>query len=196
MKYSLAKNGIFRTVQGEGALLGVPMTFIRLAGCSIGCPLCDTDYKVNSKMTATQIARTAKGMSPFFSWVWITGGEPTDHKLGDLVRELHDYSLQVAVATAGHKPFDMNMPVSFLSVSPHDPSKWEQKWGTELKLVPGLNGFHLKDFNDKLQGCRFDHKYAQPCDGLPGTVEECFRWVESHEGWRMTVQAHKQWNMP
>lgn len=31
MKYPIAPNGIFWTLQGEGALLGVPMRFVRLA---------------------------------------------------------------------------------------------------------------------------------------------------------------------
>lgn len=32
MNYPLARNGIYRTVQGEGDLIGVPMSFVRLNG--------------------------------------------------------------------------------------------------------------------------------------------------------------------
>jgi organic radical activating enzyme len=40
----IAPNGIFRTIQGEGALMGVPMIFVRLAGCSIGWDVMGADY--------------------------------------------------------------------------------------------------------------------------------------------------------
>ena len=35
---------IFYTIQGEGPLSGRPAVFIRLAGCSLSCLLCDTFY--------------------------------------------------------------------------------------------------------------------------------------------------------
>jgi organic radical activating enzyme len=35
-------NEIFMTVQGEGVLVGKSATFIRLQGCTVGCPWCDS----------------------------------------------------------------------------------------------------------------------------------------------------------
>jgi len=35
---------IFPTIQGEGPFAGEPAIFVRLAGCVLQCPLCDTDY--------------------------------------------------------------------------------------------------------------------------------------------------------
>lgn len=37
MTYLLAPEGVFWTLQGEGALQGTPMAFVRLAGCSVKC---------------------------------------------------------------------------------------------------------------------------------------------------------------
>lgn len=34
--------GLFRSFQGEGPWIGCPQFFLRLAGCSLGCPWCDT----------------------------------------------------------------------------------------------------------------------------------------------------------
>ena len=37
-------NEIFQTIQGEGVLTGVPAIFVRLQGCPVGCPWCDTRH--------------------------------------------------------------------------------------------------------------------------------------------------------
>ena len=204
--YPLAKQGVFRTIQGEGLLLGLPMIFVRLAGCSIGCPLCDTDYAVHERLTATEIAARCSalrvpGYPRMRDMIWITGGEPTDHDLVPLIHAMLDANFAIAVATAGHKPWpkEVDAAVAHFSVSPHDPSKWVVRRARgELKLIPGLNGFHLRDFipdgGGKVE--LFGAKYVVPCDGLPETVEECREWVLTHPEWRMGVQAHKLWRLP
>ena len=35
-------NDIYPTIQGEGACTGMPVALIRLSGCAVGCPWCDT----------------------------------------------------------------------------------------------------------------------------------------------------------
>lgn len=35
-------NEIFQTIQGEGVFTGLPAIFVRLQGCPVGCPWCDT----------------------------------------------------------------------------------------------------------------------------------------------------------
>lgn len=198
MRYPIAPNGIFRSVQGEGQLLGTPMTFIRLAGCSIGCPACDTDYRVDRRMEVSDIVQQVVDLTPGrWPWVWITGGEPTDHNLFPLVQELHAAGIWIALATAGTRELPLNWSrlYHWVSVSPHNPNKWLQRQGSELKLVPGLNGFFLSDFAAEVEQSWFGHRFVQPCEGKPETVAECFQWLEQHPGWRMTTQAHKQWGL-
>jgi organic radical activating enzyme len=33
---------LFSSIQGEGSMIGMPVTFIRFAGCNLACPWCDT----------------------------------------------------------------------------------------------------------------------------------------------------------
>jgi len=196
MNYLLASQGVFRTIQGEGHLIGVPMTFVRLAGCSVGCKWCDTDYRVHRRVSLDELVREVCSLTAIDGWVWLTGGEPTDHDIGPLVGKLHSAGLKVALATSGHRRvavWDI-FPLSWLSVSPHDPAKWVQLHGSELKIVPGLNGdTHIRDFAVDRNG--FQHRFVLPCDGRPETVAECREWVEAHPEWRMTVQAHKAWGL-
>jgi 7-carboxy-7-deazaguanine synthase len=194
-RYPLSPHGVFRTIQGEGCLLGVPMVFVRLAGCSVGCPRCDTDYTVAERADANEIVRRVINAAGDVRWVWLTGGEPTDHDLTDLLQQLHNAGFRVALATAGVRQLDYATPIQprFLSVSPHDPARWVQKAGDQLNLVPGLNGFRLADFD--LKGAHFAHQYVTPCDGKPETLAECLEWVYTRPGWKLNVQAHKSWGL-
>lgn len=194
--YPLAQQGVFRTIQGEGALLGVPMTFVRLAGCSVGCERCDTDYRVHRRITLDELVREVCGQTAIDGWVWLTGGEPTDHDIKPLVEKLHSAGLKVALATSGHRLVAHReiFPLSWLSVSPHDPAKWVQRHGSEVKVVPRLKGdTHIRDFAVSETG--FQHRFVLPCDGKPETVQACMDWVEAHPEWRMTAQAHKLWRI-
>src|SRR5690554_7070634 len=42
-------NEVFQTIQGEGMFTGVAAIFIRLQGCPVGCPWCDTQHTWEQK---------------------------------------------------------------------------------------------------------------------------------------------------
>ena len=195
--YPLGPDGVYRSIQGEGDLMGVPMVFIRLAGCSVGCPLCDTDYRVASRATAGEIAARAAEVRDGARWAWITGGEPTDHDCRPLAAALRSVGFAVALATSGVRamPGRWTSDLDYLSVSPHDPGRWGQRAGQELKLVPGLNGFGLDAFEAMLLDTAFGSHWAIPCDGKPETVAECVGFVRRHPRFRVGIQAHKAWGL-
>jgi 7-carboxy-7-deazaguanine synthase len=67
----------FSTIQGEGPFTGLPAFFVRLAGCNLQCPACDTEY--TSKRVAyepiglVELVHRLRGNARL---VVITGGEP------------------------------------------------------------------------------------------------------------------------
>lgn len=200
----LARQGVFATIQGEGAMLGTPMVFIRLAGCPVGCPECDTDYRLDSRATPHEIAQRACGVAtPGTEWVWVTGGEPAIHDLRPLFTELRRAGFRIAVATSGIKAVPQGLSsggCDFLSVSPHRvDGSWVVRRGDQLNVVPGLNGLKLDDF-DGVDVSGFNVRYVTPCwdasvDRMDG-VRACVDWVSARPGWRLGGQMHKVWNLP
>lgn len=193
----------FWTLNGEGHLRGFQMLFLRLAGCSVGCPNCDTDYKPRFRHSVSDVVSMCLAATPTSrdKWVWITGGEPTDHDLRPLIGSLSAAGFSCAVATAGHKRFIP--PVAWLSVSPHDPDKWVQLYGNEVKIVPGLNGFGIDDFikahpDDQTD---FMYRYVQPLwdtknnEEDRNSLKDCLAWLKHHPNWSLSRQDHKWWGV-
>ena len=118
-------NEIFHTIQGEGAMQGAPATFIRLQGCTVGCPWCDTKYtwKAGGKrMTVRQILEAiGKEIRPL---IVITGGEPTLYDLDDLMLALADYaglfysSHTIQLETSGQNAFKGKYVPNWVTWSP------------------------------------------------------------------------------
>lgn len=202
--YPLAPQGTYWTIQGEGALTGLPMVFVRLAGCDVNCAQCDTDYSVYRRASALQIAREAASLaSQGTCWAWLTGGEPLIHDIMPLVQALRGAGLKVALATAGHHvlPHGLVMPGSgldFLSVSPHSPDGWLVRHGDQVNLVPGLGSLSWADIEAMRAECEegFARRYVTPCDTMPSTREECLQWVRKWKGWNLGTQVHKLIGLP
>lgn len=68
---------MFDSIQGEGIHAGIPMTFIRLAGCNLRCAWCDTKYAQESDSPESfLISPSAIRRGGHKDWMCITGGEP------------------------------------------------------------------------------------------------------------------------
>lgn len=69
---------IFVSIQGESTFSGLPCVFVRLAGCNLDCPWCDTQHAKTTSgardFTVDEIAERVRGYD--VELVEITGGEP------------------------------------------------------------------------------------------------------------------------
>lgn len=111
----------FHSFQGEGCHAGKSAFFIRLAGCPVRCPWCDSagTWSGNAvgnaeKISAEDLANLAGTAKPEI--VVITGGEPTIHDLNPLVDALHARGLRVHLETCG--AFAIRGNVDWVTVSP------------------------------------------------------------------------------
>jgi len=88
---------IFDSIQGEGPFSGCPATFIRLAGCTVQCSFCDTDYTTGSEtLSIKEIVGQVH-----HRLVVITGGEPFRQNIGRLARDLAVQNHYVQIETNG-----------------------------------------------------------------------------------------------
>ena len=107
----LQVHSIFRTIQGEGPFTGQRAVFIRLAGCNLQCPLCDTDYTDKRKeLSVMTIMDHVIAIGNPGILVVITGGEPFRQNLSWLVEALLADGYRVQIETNGtlyqDLPFD------------------------------------------------------------------------------------------
>jgi organic radical activating enzyme len=116
---TLDVHSIFYTIQGEGPYTGHPAVFLRLAGCNLQCPGCDTDYTTNRETLSIQeiiariersFAHVAKTVKPL---IVITGGEPLRQNLVLLLRQIKRY-YRVQIETNGTLAIDN--PTAFENV--------------------------------------------------------------------------------
>ena len=124
-------HSIFRTIQGEGPFSGVPAVFVRLAGCNLQCPGCDTDYTSERyRWAPMNVVDEVRNMQ-LGGLVVITGGEPFRQNCVPLVLQLVGYGYRVQFETNGTLPIPSELarlnnynvidPVVSVVVSPKTP---------------------------------------------------------------------------
>lgn len=183
-------NEIFYSLQGEGFHTGMAAIFVRLSGCNLRCPFCDTDHSTGTEMTESEIAAAvAQFPAPL---VVITGGEPSLFLTETLVDKLHKGGKNVAVETNGTHPLPPN--VDWVTLSPKD-AFVENAAPTlttcsELKVV--FDGHPLPDYSY----IDTKHRFLQPCDvGTPTDnariTAAAVEYVKRHPEWRLSLQTHK-----
>ena len=100
----------FDTIQGEGLFSGHHAFFIRLAGCNLNCPFCDTDYTSGRNKQSIIAILNKVFKIKRIKLVVITGGEPFRQNISLLVKKLVDYKYLVQIETNGTLPLTPEFP--------------------------------------------------------------------------------------
>lgn len=197
---------IFDSLQGEGAWSGVPMTFVRLAGCNaqdlgLECRLwCDTPG-CRSPLAGREMSSDEVLEAIHFPRICLTGGEPLLQHDGivELVKGAHDRGAKVHLETNG--TVESPREFDWVTVSPKGPGhvihpSWADRID-ELKFVVGQD-CPL----EVIEGVAADHPgamvFLQPLDisslgaGVDrSNAERAVFLVMGHPQWRLSVQLHK-----
>lgn len=189
----------FYTVQGEGAWAGSAAYFIRLAGCDVGCPWCDTKESWEVEGHPVLAVRELVGAveAAGAEVVVITGGEPAMHNLTALSQALRAAGCRVHLETSGAYPIQGTFDWITLSPKKFKPpvaSSYRQV--DELKVVV----FNRSDFAwAEAHAARCGSEavwYLQPEWDRPQVVPLLIDYVKAHPRWRISVQTHKYLHIP
>jgi 7-carboxy-7-deazaguanine synthase len=123
---SLEVHSIFYTIQGEGPFCGVPAIFIRLAGCNLQCPGCDTDYtstrerlRVGAIMDRVETLCEDEYPDAPRPLIVLTGGEPFRQDVAELCNVLSGEGYVVQIETNGTLPVSKGLsPAVHIVCSP------------------------------------------------------------------------------
>jgi 7-carboxy-7-deazaguanine synthase len=211
-------NNIYNCIQGEGCLTGVPMIMLRLHGCGVGCPWCDTketwvidpEFEVNnfSDIMGATPYYTTKCQSEIayyltnnhsLQWVLMSGGEPAGYDLAPLVIALHDAGYKVAIETSGTELGHIGAGFDWVCVSP----KFDMPGGKvvqaeaisvadEIKQVVGRQS-DIDRLNGFLQTVTLKpgcQICLQPVSQSGKATKLCIDTIQAN-GWRLSVQMHK-----
>ena len=141
---------IFKTIQGEGVYSGRTAVFVRLAGCNLQCPFCDTNYTSNRICTDSdkvfeQVVRVGEGCD----LVVITGGEPFRQDISSLISILLEVGYTVQIETNGTlhlEDVQYEHPSLHICCSPKTPK-------VNAKLLPHIKSWkYVVDSNSGVDG--------------------------------------------
>jgi organic radical activating enzyme len=185
----------FHSIQGEGASTGVSAFFIRLGGCAVGCPWCDTKQSWNPEHHPQRsvVELTQEALAAMPAIVVITGGEPLMHDLNPLTLSLHAAGLRVHLETSGAYP--LSGYFDWITLSPKrfkPPLASIYPHASELKIV-------VVKSNDlewaEQQAAKVSEetlKYLQPeWKSHLSSQALIFKYILQHPEWRMSLQTHK-----
>lgn len=194
-------NETFLSLQGEGYFTGTPAFFLRLSGCNLRCPFCDTKHQTFTEMSEEEIVAEASRHLP--RHIVITGGEPALQLTQSLVDKLHQAGFFVQVETNGTLPLPEG--IDWVTCSPKVAPLQDSSRGGRLSSVDELKVLYMgegADPEDVLKSLPFwgeggvPKLFLQPLD--TGNEEQnriilrsCIDYIMQHPHWRLSLQTHK-----
>jgi 7-carboxy-7-deazaguanine synthase len=212
-------NDVYACIQGEGVNTGVPMVMLRLHGCDVGCPFCDTKFTwhfrpENERHTIedalgenplycykapTEIAYYLRQHYPAHKWILLSGGEPAQYHLKPLAAALHDAGYKVALETSGTELGHIDAGLDWVCVSP----KINMPGGKQVLPEALAAADEIKHPVGKQRDIDqletlLNHQSLkagvqiclQPISQNPRATQLCIQTVQE-KGWRLSLQLHK-----
>ncbi|HOL21561.1 MAG TPA: 7-carboxy-7-deazaguanine synthase QueE [bacterium] len=190
---------IFYSIQGEGLLQGLPVVFIRLAGCNLRCGFCDTKYAWE-KGKRKDVKRIVKEIERYpVKRVCITGGEPFLQELSPLLDTLKRKKYYVAVETNGTIWQDIR--VDWLTISPKREALRFSLYGYDERflkvadefkyVITGMKDIEFIDRRIKVP------VILQPVDNNISIARKLVSVLKknSEKNWYLRMQMHKRINI-
>jgi 7-carboxy-7-deazaguanine synthase len=193
----------FHSIQGEGAWIGTNAFFIRLAGCDVHCPWCDTKESWNAqrhgKVAVNDLAKMVRTANPAIAV--ITGGEPLMHDLDQLCRTIKSALTSVRLHLETSGAHNLSGVFDWITLSPKiykPPVPEIYKYVDELKVVVenpadldwAISQEKLIDRAMEVTGKPI-LKYLQPEWNSPEAQKIVFDFILKNSQWRMSLQTHK-----
>ncbi len=194
----------FHSLQGEGSHAGRSAFFIRLAGCDVGCPWCDTKHSWPEaahprRRLAELVAEARSAAAAGAAFVVITGGEPLQQPLEALCSALAAAGLPLHLETSGVGVLSGRFDWITLSPKPHRPptipllarcdelkvvvSATEDLTFAEAMAADAVRLRPPTDAGPQL--------LLQPAWDSPAGQQLAVAFVRSHPLWRLSLQSHK-----
>lgn len=203
---------IFKTIQGEGPWGGKICTFIRLAGCTLKCLWCDTDYTSHRELLSVEEV-VGKCMTIGVDSIVLTGGEPFRQTAAvPLLHALTQNGFHCQVETSGSVGIGNPLPRGTIVVCSPKTGKVFTDQVTDYKYVVEENGVDPLDGLPNRspisgQALRLarptvgkDHIFISPWDvqdeeqnhkNTQTAVRVCLQ-----HGYRLSLQIHKLVGLP
>lgn len=192
-------NETFLSLQGEGFFTGTPAFFLRLSGCNLACPFCDTQHQTFTEMTEEEIVGEACRHKP--RHIVITGGEPALQLTQSLVDKLHEAGFFIQVETNGTLPLPEG--IDWVTVSPKTAPLYLPQGGeypNELKVIYMGKDTDPDDIASPLLGRGRERLgvrlFLQPLDTgdeerNQAILRDTIAYVLEHPEWSLSLQTHK-----
>lgn len=212
-------NEIFETLQGEATFTGTPSIFVRLQGCPVGCPWCDTQHtwEVNPEFTVS-LDKVIEKKADSEHWsdasvkqvldcfvergyqakhVVITGGEPCMYDLNALCDALHQAGYSTQIETSG--AYEVQAPIgTWVTVSPKINMKGGfEVLGSALRRAdeikhPIAMEKHIEELDELLALHQIEDTpvFLQPISQQIRATELAVKTC-IERNWRLSVQLHK-----
>ena len=185
-------NEIFRSLQGEGFWTGTPMVFVRLSGCNLKCPFCDTDHSGFREMTAEEIVDAVRKVAGTCRRVCVTGGEPSLQLDRGLTEALHSAGFRIHVETNGTRLLPEG--TDWVTLSPKsDVPGLKGDGSVVLEKADEVKIVYLGSDVERWAEFPAPWHFLQPCSC--SNTAETIDYIQRHPHWRLSLQTHKYLNI-